>query len=270
MMISMIGFILLNISLVHYFYKLKKNQTPKNPIFLKFSLLMGSLLSLSAIGSLFIMPTSTLASVVVVLLGFFVLSTSATFTLFLATKTTPIGHIKVSVGDQILPFKNVNFNSDYLKGKRTLLKFYRGSWCPYCSAELIMLEKLKPQLAAYNIQIMGVSNDTAEQQKNHRLRDKLSHTLLSDSRLDIIRQYGIEHHKALGATADDTINVFGIAMPLPWKMRHITMSIPTSMLIDESGQIVWIDQSDDYRLRASEEAVIDAVKANFKNPNLSE
>ena len=59
-------------------------------------------------------------------------------------------------------------------------------------------------------------------------------------------------------------------MPLPWKMRHITMSIPTSMLIDESGQIVWIDQSDDYRLRASEEAVIDAVKANFKNPNLSE
>lgn len=263
MLISIVSFVLLNAALVHYFYKLKQNKTLKNPVFLKLSMFTGSLLSIWAIGTLFTEPTSTLVTVVVALIGFSVLSTSATFSVFLATKATPIGDIKVSVGDKILPFKTIDFNSESLIGKRTLLKFYRGAWCPYCSAELVMFEALKPKLAAYNIQIMGISNDTAEQQKSHQLRDNISHTLVSDADLSIIRQYGVEHHKAIGATADDTINILGIAMPLPWKMRPRPMSIPTSLLINESGHIVWIDQSEDYRLRASEESVMTAVEANF-------
>ena len=203
------------------------------------------------------------------MVGLYVLSTSATFTFFLVTKNTPIGDIKVSVGDQILPFKTENFNSKSLIGKRTLLKFYRGSWCPYCSSELVMFEELKVKLAEYNVQIVGISNDSTEQQAAHLVRDNISHTLVSDPNLNIIRQYGVEHHKAIGATAEDTINLFGIHMPSPWKMRYKPMSIPTSILINESGEVVWIDQSDDYRLRASEEAVMSAVNNNFDNKILN-
>ena len=268
MIYSIISFFLLNIALIHYFYKLKNNQTPKNPILLKFSMLMGSLLSLWAIGTLFTEPTSILNTVVMTLLALLVLFTSATFTFFLATKATPIGDINVSVGDQFLPFKVANFDSSMLVGKRTLLKFYRGSWCPYCSAELVMFEALKPKLAEFDVQIIGISNDNSDHQKKHVVRDNISHILVSDPDLAIIRQYGVEHHKALGATDNDTINMFGIAMPLPWKMKYKSMSIPTSILIDESGNIVWIDQSEDYRLRASEEAVMTAVTAHFDNKTL--
>lgn len=52
-------------------------------------------------------------------------------------------------------------------------------------------------------------------------------------------------------------------MRLPWKMKYKPMSIPTSILINEDGKIVWIDQSEDYRLRASEDAVMGTIKANF-------
>lgn len=263
MLFSIISFLLLSIALIHYFSKLKKNQTPKLPVFLIFSMLGGSLLSLWAIANLFTEQTSIFNTVVVIVISTFVLSTSATFTFFLATKATPIGDIKVSVDDMMLPFANENFDSKSLLGKRSLIKFYRGSWCPYCSAELIMFEALKPKLAEYGVQIIGISNDSVEQQKAHLIRDNISHTLVSDPDLIIIRQYGVEHHKALGATVKDTINIFGIAMPRPWKMRYKPMSIPTSMLIDESGKVVWIDQSQDYRLRASEDAVMAAVKANF-------
>ncbi|WP_077286016.1 hypothetical protein [Cognaticolwellia aestuarii] len=54
--------------------------------------------------------------------------------------------------------------------------------------------------------------------------------------------------------------ILGIAMPLPWKMKYRPMAIPTSLLIDETGNIIWIDQSADYRLRASEAALMSAVK----------
>jgi len=35
------------------------------------------------------------------------------------------------------------------------------------------------------------------------------------------------------------------------EMKFKRMSIPTSILIDENGKILWIDQSEGYRLRAS-------------------
>jgi hypothetical protein len=41
------------------------------------------------------------------------------------------------------------------------------------------------------------------------------------------------------------------------------MAIPTSLLIDEKGVIQWVNQSEDYRLRASNTAVLQAVKDAF-------
>ena len=41
------------------------------------------------------------------------------------------------------------------------------------------------------------------------------------------------------------------------------MAIPTTLLIDENGIIQWIDQSEDYRLRASMERVMAAVEKAF-------
>ncbi|GAB1623807.1 hypothetical protein AAOGI_38570 [Agarivorans albus] len=263
LILSITGFVILNIALVLYFAKLKKNQTPKNPIILKGSMLVSTAFVLWSICSAYSGGVSAGVWTGIIFMAFYILSINITFAVFLATKNTPIGDIKVKVGDTILPFKTVNFNSESLIGKRTLLKFYRGSWCPYCSAELVMFEKLKTKLTPYGIEVMGISNDTTEQQAAHLVRDNLTHTLIPDPELNIIRQYGVEHHKALAATANDTIGLFGITMPLPWKMKHKPMSIPTSMLIDEHGKIVWIDQSEDYRIRASEEAVMGAVKANF-------
>lgn len=261
MIYSTIGLLILVMALVHYFAKVKQNKTPKNPMLLKSAMLVASALSIWALATL--NYQLNLNTVLVLFFTLNTLSTSLIFIYFLATKATPIGDIKIKVGDLFIPFKTDDFDSESLIGKRTLLKFYRGSWCPYCSAELAMFEGLKLKLNEYDVKVIAISNDSSEEQTLHLERDNISHTLISDPELAIIKQYGVEHHKALGATAADTINVFGIAMPLPWKMRFKAMAIPTSILIDEKGKIVWIDQSDDYRLRASEDAVIGAVVSHF-------
>jgi len=51
----------------------------------------------------------------------------------LTQRKTPVGDIKVAVGDRLLPFEAVNadgtrFHSDDLAGKRVLFKFFRGGW----------------------------------------------------------------------------------------------------------------------------------------------
>jgi hypothetical protein len=52
---------------------------------------------------------------------------------FLSQRMTPVGDLKVSVGDPLLAFsaataEGTPFHTDQLAGKRTLLKFFRGGW----------------------------------------------------------------------------------------------------------------------------------------------
>lgn len=266
-MMSATGFLILLIALVHYFLNVKQHKTIVNPIVLKVSMVISSVLSLVSLITLeFSLNASSILSVVFAVNS---LVTCAVFTYFLASKNTPIGNIQVGVGDKLLAFQTPDFDSSSLTGKRILLKFYRGAWCPYCASELIMLEKLQGLFKQYQVEVLAISNDSKAQQLQHKKRDELTHTFICDANLNIIKLYGVEHHKTLGATIDDTINIFGIALPLPWKMRFKAMAIPTTILINETGEITWIDQSNDYRIRASEVAITDALVHSFDKPKLN-
>jgi peroxiredoxin len=41
------------------------------------------------------------------------------------------------------------------------------------------------------------------------------------------------------------------------------MAIPTTLLIDETGTIRWVEQTDDYRLRSNNQRVMEAVETAF-------
>jgi len=84
----------------------------------------------------------------------------------LTQRKTPIGDIKVEVGDTLLPFTATNsdgeaFSSEALIGKRTLLKFFRGGWCPYCCAELVLFSGMKSDLEKRNVHVIALSGDTS-------------------------------------------------------------------------------------------------------------
>jgi len=119
---------------------------------------------------------------------------------------------------------------------------------------------MQSDLDRYGVDIVALSKDTAEEAEIHKTRDGLSMTLLADPNLDVIKQYGVEHHKGFGATTGK-ITVGGI--PLAFKPSFKTMAIPTSLLVDESGVIKWIDQADDYRLRSDNDRVLQAVRDAF-------
>ena len=119
---------------------------------------------------------------------------------------------------------------------------------------------MKSDLEKYGVSLVALSKDTVEEAATHKTRDGLSLTLLSDSSLDVIRLYGVEHHKALGFTTG-SFTLFGI--PLALIPSYKTMAIPTSLLVDEDGVIRWIDQTDDYRLRSNNERVLQAVNEAF-------
>ncbi len=56
---------------------------------------------------------------------------------------------------------------------------------------------MQSELERFGVQVIALSKDTVEEAKIHKSRDGIGIKLLSDEKLDVIRQYGVEHHKAL-------------------------------------------------------------------------
>ncbi len=108
--------------------------------------------------------------------------------------------------------------------------------------------------------VVALSKDTIEGAAHQKERNKLSFPLLSDPELEVIKQYGVEHHKALEFSTGG-FTLFGIPLALVPSIKK--MAIPTSLLIDEEGVIRWIDQTEDYRLRSNEGRIMEAVRHAF-------
>jgi peroxiredoxin len=119
---------------------------------------------------------------------------------------------------------------------------------------------MQGDLAAHGIQVLALSKDNVDEVRIHRDRDGLTIGLLADPDLTVIRQYGVEHHKAVNFKTG-TFMLFGI--PLSFVPSFKTMAIPTTLLVDEAGKIVWIDQSEDYRVRSDDRRVKAAIDSAF-------
>ena len=262
--ISVVGLFISFTGMIFYFFQVSKNEVPAKPIGLIISLLAGIGLGAYA---LILVYSSELSSMIPVAIPSFISIFMGFFFLWVIRGSkAPLGEITVKVGDYIHEFQAKNqdgeeFSSESLKGERTLLKFYRGSWCPYCSLELRMFEEMKPDLQKFGVNVVALSNDSVDDANKHRKRDGITMTLLSDPELKVVRKYGVEHRKAFGADSKNVMMIFGLPFPKTFKFKH--MSIPTSILIDENGMIKWIDQSEDVRIRANRKKVFEAISRSF-------
>ena len=119
---------------------------------------------------------------------------------------------------------------------------------------------MKDELAGHGLTMLALSKDTVADAAHHKKRDGLSFTLLSDPELEVIRQFGLEHHKAIEFSTG-SFTLFGIPLALVPSVK--TMAIPTTLLIDEQGIVRWIDQADDYRIRSDNQRVMNAAAKLF-------
>ncbi|WP_353718290.1 peroxiredoxin family protein [Dyadobacter sp. 676] len=75
--------------------------------------------------------------------------------------------------------------------KPTILVFYRGGWCPYCSKQLSGLQQIEKDLVQMGYQIIAISTDSPENLSKTMDKEKLSYTLLSDADLNAAKRFGI-------------------------------------------------------------------------------
>ena len=137
---------------------------------------------------------------------------------------------------EVLDINGTSVSSESFLGKATAFVFIRGNWCPLCVAQVRELAGQYQSLAARGIDVALVSPQPLDETRALAERFGVSFRYLQDPSAKAASSLGLLHMRgvppgitALGYEAD---TVF-----------------PTVIVIDESGTIVFSDQTDDYRLR---------------------
>lgn len=251
---------------VRYMMTIPKGTVPKNPVRSILTLTVGVVVALLA---LVLGPTGTVSSAIAVYVPATLAIMIGGFFLYIfSQRKIPLDTLRIREGEPWIPFEARRWDGELfstadLAGKRVLLKFFRGQWCPYCAAELKRFEQMRSKLEQYGIAIVALSKDSVEDAARHRRRDGLTFPLLSDPDLSVIRTYGVEHHKALEISTG-AFTMLGMQVALVPEFK--SMAIPTTVLVDERGVVRWIDQGDDYRLRSDIERVLGAIRNVFDPP----
>lgn len=103
-----------------------------------------------------------------------------------------------------------------------------------------------PLFERYGVTVVAISRDTPAEAHAHRRRDGLTFPLLCDPDLHIIRRYGLLHQSGLRF-----FTFYLLGVPIGWPTGFQRLALPTTLLIDETGLVCWIDQTNDYRLRGT-------------------
>lgn len=138
-------------------------------------------------------------------------------------------------------------SSDDWKGQKRLVIFYRGNWCPICTAQVRELFDFKPQFDELGIKITLISPQSHQKSRNHATRTGMNFDFLVDLDNHAAKALGILQENGLPAG----FQVLGYDTDVPK---------PTTFVLDEKGKVIFADLTTNYRLRTRPEDIIAALK----------
>ena len=127
-------------------------------------------------------------------------------------------------------------SSQSFKKKPHLLLFYRGNWCPFCTAQIEELAAAYRRLEAMGAQVVLISPQSAVKSNNLAKKFDIPMVFLKDPDNAAAKQLGIVHK-------------WGTPMGLQLLGYGSDSVMPTVILTDRNGKIIYSDQTDNYRVR---------------------
>jgi len=149
--------------------------------------------------------------------------------------------------------------SDAIGGKPTVLIFYRGGWCPFCTRHLAALAEAEPELTAAGFQLLAISPDQSAKLRAKPSHQKLPYTLFSDSEMKAARAFGIAF-KVDDALVGKYKNDYGIDLEGDSGQTHHLLPYPAVFIVDHTGIIRFVHVNPDYKVRLSPGEIIAAAR----------
>ena len=151
-----------------------------------------------------------------------------------------IESMQLGVGNKLPQFRLQDaagsaVGSDDLGGAPAVLLFYRGNWCPLCMAQIREIVSRYQEMAEMGINVVLISPQPDEHTKTLAGMHKVPFHFLVDADNKLA--------ESLGIAIDN-----GVPFGVPGEFASNTV-MPTVVVANANGTIVFSDQTDNYRVR---------------------
>lgn len=146
----------------------------------------------------------------------------------------------LTVGQKLPQFRltdasGAEFDSASLVGAPAILMFYRGNWCPLCMAQIKEIVGKYDEIQAMGVSVVLISPQPDEQSRKLAAQHDVPFIFLVDKDNEVAESLGIGVRH-------------GVPVGIPGGYAPHTV-LPTLIVTNESGTIVFSDQTDNYRVR---------------------
>ena len=139
--------------------------------------------------------------------------------------------------------------STSLSDKPTVWIFYRGNWCPLCMAQIKELAAQYQQLEELGVRVALVSPQPPNFTK--KLANKF------DVAFDFLADEDNRAARALGIASP-----YGLPMGMQVLSYDSETVLPTVIITDGGGRILWVHETDNYRVRPEPETYLAVLRDN--------
>ena len=147
-----------------------------------------------------------------------------------------------------------------LAGKPAVVVLYRGDWCPYCNITLRTYQaELVDELAGRGASLVAISPQKPDGSLNMKETNELTFSVLSDPGNQIAAQLGVLTEATDGTKASQS--TLGLDVAAGNADGTAVIPLPTTVIVDASGTIRWIDVHPDYVTRSEPADILAAYDA---------
>ena len=168
-------------------------------------------------------------------------------------------------GDTMPPFLLPNAegslvdSADLLARGPLVLTFFRGSWCPFCSATLDALEAVLPELAAAGCTLAALTPETGGRALATKRDHALGYEVLVDVDLAVAMAFGVVFRTP--PLYEALLRRRGVDLAERSGNEGWLLPIPATFLVSPDGIVrkAWVDI--DFTHRAEPAAILEAVRS---------
>ncbi|MGV2452043.1 UNVERIFIED_CONTAM: peroxiredoxin-like family protein [Ralstonia mannitolilytica] len=178
-------------------------------------------------------------------------------------KTKNIEENSIQVGQQIPEFSLPNaygekiHSTQILKKGKTILAFYRGSWCPYCNLELKFLQDNLSRIKEKNAFLVAISPQNPDHSLTMVEKNNLEFEVLTDHNNDFAKKLGIVFQ--LQDFVLPYYQNLGIDLSFFNNNKENTLPVPAVFVVDENSKIIYKFLDVNYMNRVDIEELIQVL-----------
>ncbi len=148
-----------------------------------------------------------------------------------------------------------------IKSRKVIIKFYRGSWCPYCNLELEYYNRLLSEDKNKDVYMIAISPEKPDMAVDQKAIEDLHFLVLSDIDNALASKLNIVY--TLTDRIDSVYTQLGIDLDKDQGNTDHQLPIPAVYVVNSDGRVDYVDLEEDYAKRPIPEDVIEAYHNSY-------